>query len=164
MLSLLCAGSPNILLSLTLWKPRPLRLLESLTMKQSLWAYHFTITDRSVVSLSSTTSFQVLHPLLFPCFNPLLPGFCRAHTVDYHPPSGETTKIQDHLHSFVPLFSPTCGSNFPILFNLIPPSRSSRQLFTTTSDHSQFKTMIFFLRSLTPSHSLLLPNSQLPLL
>ena len=46
-----------------------------------------------------------------------LVGFCRAHVVHYHPPSGETPKIQAHLlnlHSFVPIFSH--------LWNQLPPS------------------------------------------
>ena len=59
---------PRVLLSLTPWKPRPSRLLESPVMKLSLWVYHYAIADRSVVSLSSTAFFLVLHPLLFPCF------------------------------------------------------------------------------------------------
>ena len=33
-------------------------------MKLSLWVYYFAIADRSVMSLSSTFSFLVVHPLL----------------------------------------------------------------------------------------------------
>ena len=36
-----------------------------------------------------------------------------------------------------------CGTNFPILINLIVPFRSSRQLFTTISDRPQSITIIF---------------------
>ena len=62
----------------------------------------------------------------------------------YNEKSSENAKpISTHLHSFVPLFFPTCGINFHILFNHILPSRSSRQLFTTISDRPQSKTMIF---------------------
>ena len=54
-------------------------------------------------------------------------------------------KIQDH--SSPPLtcysFFTTYGINLHILFNLILPSSSSRQLFTTISDHPQSRTMIF---------------------
>ena len=54
-----------------------------------------------------------------------------------------------------------CDSH--ILFNLIPPSRSSRQLFTSISDHPQSKTMIFSttVDFATPNTQvLLLPNFQ----
>uniref|UniRef100_A0A8C4QFI7 SET domain-containing protein n=1 Tax=Eptatretus burgeri TaxID=7764 RepID=A0A8C4QFI7_EPTBU len=66
-------------------------------MELSLWAYYYPIANRLVVSLCSTTSFLVLHPLLFLCFlAPSPPGSCRVHTVDHQPPSGETPKIQNH--------------------------------------------------------------------
>ena len=41
----------HVLLGLMPWKPRPSRLLETSTMKPSLWAGHFAITDRPVISL-----------------------------------------------------------------------------------------------------------------
>ena len=53
-------------------------------MKLKIWAYHFGIADGSVVSLSYTASFLVLHSLPFPCFvpsPPSPPGFCRVQTV-----------------------------------------------------------------------------------
>ena len=80
---------PHILLSLMPGKPKLSRLLESPTLTLSLWVHHFTFADRSVVFLSSTASFLVLHPLFFPCFVPL--GLCKAHTVHHIPHSGETT-------------------------------------------------------------------------
>ena len=64
------ASLPHILLSLTMCKPRPSIILESATMKLSLWDHHFTITDRSVISLPFTASFLVLHPVLFLCLIP----------------------------------------------------------------------------------------------
>uniref|UniRef100_A0A8C4R0V5 dolichol kinase n=1 Tax=Eptatretus burgeri TaxID=7764 RepID=A0A8C4R0V5_EPTBU len=62
------------------------------------------------------------------------------------PPPSETAKIQNHWSPplICPLFfCPACETNFHTLFNLIPPSWSSRQLFSTISDHSQSKTTIF---------------------
>ena len=55
-------------------------------MKMSLWDSHFHIVDTSVVSMLSTTSFLVLHPLLFPCFVPpnQPPGFLQS---SHGPPS-----------------------------------------------------------------------------
>ena len=61
------------------WKPRPSRLLGSPAMKLSLSTYHRHITDRSVVVLSSTPYFLVLHPLLFLRF--VLSGVSRARVV-----------------------------------------------------------------------------------
>uniref|UniRef100_A0A8C4NKP2 NACHT domain-containing protein n=1 Tax=Eptatretus burgeri TaxID=7764 RepID=A0A8C4NKP2_EPTBU len=56
------ASEPDRLkeLSLMPWKLKLLRSMESPVMKMSLWVYHFTIADRLVVFLSSTTSFLVL--------------------------------------------------------------------------------------------------------
>ena len=77
-------------------------------------------------SLSSTTSFLVLYPLLFPCF--VHQGFCRAHTIHHQHLSGETTKIQDHCSpplscsSFFPLVEPTSTSSisfFPQVFKTV---------------------------------------------
>ena len=69
----LWAGSPaSHLAQLDARKPRPSRLLEFPTMKLSLWAYHFAIAARLVVSLSFTVSSLVLHPLLMSRF---VPGF-----------------------------------------------------------------------------------------
>ena len=119
-------------------------------MKLSVWVYHFTITDRSVFSLSPTASFVVLHPLLFLFFVPL-PGFM-------HGPAS-TPLCWNSLnpgslfictHSF--LFFPTRGSNFHILFDLIRTSRSSSQLFTPISGHPKSKTMIFSVL-INPLHS-----------
>ena len=55
-------------------------------------------------------------------------------------------------HSF--LFFPACRINFHILFNLILPSTSSRQLFTTISGYPKSKTMIFS-TLVTPPQALL---------
>ena len=54
---------PHIFLSLTLWKSSPLRSLDSPVIKLSLWVYDFHIADMLLVSLSSSASFLVLHPL-----------------------------------------------------------------------------------------------------
>ena len=48
--------------------------------------------------------------------------------------------MSTHLFLFF-FFFPTCGTNFNILFNVILPSRSSRQLFTTISDNAQSETI-----------------------
>ena len=63
-----------------------------------------------------------------------LPGNCRTHTVHRSPLLVKRPKSRPtaHLHSFSPCFS-HCGTTFNTLFNLILPSRSSRQLFTTIS-------------------------------
>ena len=131
------------------YKPKPATSSESLTLKSSLWAYHFPISDRSVVSLSSTTSFLVLHSLLFMCFvhpspNPQIYSGYTQSTINPLLVKLPKSRITAHLHSFVPLFfPPTFGTNFHILFNLILPSKPSGQLVTTTSDNPPSKTMIF---------------------
>ena len=58
--------------------------------------YHFAIAVRLVVFLSSSTSFLVLHPLLFPCPPNPPPGICRMHGVQQLPPPHETAKIQNN--------------------------------------------------------------------
>ena len=102
-------------------------------------------SGRSVVFLSSTVSSLVSPPsplcLIYP---PSPPYFCRALKVRQQPPSGKTTKITDHcspslFHSFFPAF----GINSLALFNPILPSRPSKQLFTTTSNHPPSKSSIF---------------------
>ena len=52
------------------------------------------------------------------------------------------SRIVAHLHSFIPLFSPF-GINSLTLFNPILPSRSSKQLFTTTSYRPPSNSSIF---------------------
>ena len=72
-------------------------------------------------------------------------------------------RITAHLHSFAPLFLPACGTNFYILFNLILPFRSSKQLFITISDCPQSKTMIFSTLINTPNYPTPIPlSSKLP--
>ena len=110
----------------------------------SLWAYHFTIADRSVVSffyyLISGVAASVLSVICSP--TQVSAGHTRS-TINSLLVKLLESGISAHLHSFVPLFFPTCGINFHILFNLMLPSMSSKQLITTISDHHHSKTMIF---------------------
>ena len=115
----LMAPLPHILLNLTPWKPRPSKLLESPMMKMNLWVYHFTITDRSVVSLC------LLPPPFWSC------TFCSFYALYSEVSAGFTwstinlllvklpkSKITAHLHSFVPLF-PNLQNQLPLsLFQL----------------------------------------------
>ena len=73
------------------------------------------------------------------------PYFRRVLKVCQQPPSGKLPKsrITAHLHSFIPLFLPTFRINSHTLFNPIFPSRSSKQLFTTTSYLPPSKTTTF---------------------
>ena len=100
-------------------------------MKLSLWAYHFTITDRLVVSLSSTKLLSGLAPsaLFMLCPPQVSAGDTRSANNPFLVKLPKS-RITAHLYSFVSLFS-ACGINFHILFNLILPSRSSRPKFTT---------------------------------
>ena len=50
------ASPASLLAHMMLWKIKPSRSLKSSMVKLSRWASQFIITDRSVVSLSSTTS------------------------------------------------------------------------------------------------------------
>ena len=77
-------------------------------MKLSLWACHFAIAKRSVVFLSSTASFLVLHPLLFLCFVPTPYQVSIWHTRSTINPllvKLPKSMITAHSHSFVPVFS-----------------------------------------------------------
>jgi len=128
------APLPHIFLSFPPSKPRLSRSLKYLGMKLSLRAYHFAIGDRSVVSLSSTASFMVLHPLPSPCSPPLPPDICRTHGPPAIPSSWNCLNPEPLLtstHLF--LFFPTYRTEFHTLFNRILPCRSSRQLFNTIS-------------------------------
>ena len=100
-------------------------------MKLSLWAYHFTITDRLVVSHSSTTSCLVLHPLLFPySVSPQVSAGYTRSTINPLLVKLPKSRITAHLHSFV------CLS--PHLLNQLPhslQSHSSLQVFKTPVHH-----------------------------
>ena len=138
----LWAGAPaSQLAQLDTVEPRPSRSLESRVMKLSLWACHFAITQRLVVSLSSSASFCSLAPSALSMLRPL-----RFLQGAQGPPDSLVVKLPKSRitahHSFVPIFA-ACGTNFHILFNLIIPSRPSRQLLTSISDHPLSKTMIF---------------------
>ena len=77
------------------------------------------------------------------CFVPPPPGFCAAYTVHHQPLLVKLpiSRINTSTHLF--LFFPVCETNFHILFNLVLPYRSSRQLFTAISNCPQSKTMTF---------------------
>ena len=76
----------------------------------------------SVVFLYSTTSFLVLHPL--PSLGSVPPRF--LHSTHHLPVTLFLLNSQN---------PGSRGTNFPSLFSPIIHSRSSRQLFTMTSDH-----------------------------
>ena len=123
-------------------------------LKLSLWAYHFPIADRLVLSLSSTTSFFILHPQLFPRFVSQISAEDKCST--NNPFLVKLPKSRNHCEPPYLFIFPTRGTNLHILFNFILPSRSSTQLFTTIPDHPRFKTMIFSL----PESLLLYPSCQ----
>ena len=110
---------PHILLSLMPWKTRPLRLLESPTMKLSLWANHFTIADKSVVSLF----FHLLSGLALPkCKKRMQKKITLGTTKTYAKFSREQVKIVNR-----PLLSPLVlrvgvggGIYFPVPMSLQP--------------------------------------------
>ena len=118
------------------WKPRPSKILQSPTMKPSLWAHHVHIADSSVVCLlmppfSSCTLYSFV--ALF------TPGFPRGA-----PDLPATTKIQNHCSP------PLIRSSFSHLWNHLPQSpqyHSSLHSFKTAihhiSDPPQSKTIIF---------------------
>ena len=94
---------------------------------------------------------SVLHHLLFPC-----PHVSAEHTQStINPLLVKVPKYRNHCSP--PLirssFFSTCGITFHILFNYILPSRSSRQLFTTISDHPQSKN-----HDIVDTHQLPLPS------
>ena len=136
---------PHILLNFTPWKPRHSRSLESLAMKLSLYG---------PIAFPSQTGwwYLCLQPHSFwsctlcPFHALFSQSFCRVHMVHQQPPSSETPQIQDHCSPQLirSSFFPTCKTNVHIFFDLILPSRSSSELFTTISDHPLFKTMIFY--------------------
>ena len=151
----LWAGSPASHLSqLYAVETKAFKIIGISAMKPGPWASHFPIIDNSVVSLFH----RLLFGLASSALSVLCPrGFCRAHMV-HHLPFDETPKIQNNCPPpllcssfFCSLLFPTCGMNFHILFNLIIPSRSSRQLFLTISDHPPSKTIFFNHLSKFPS-------------
>uniref|UniRef100_A0A8C4QE33 Uncharacterized protein n=1 Tax=Eptatretus burgeri TaxID=7764 RepID=A0A8C4QE33_EPTBU len=70
---------------------------------------------------------------------------CRRHAVHQQPSTRENAKNQNHCTPplICCIFFPACGTNFHTLFNLILPFKSSRQLFTTISNHLLSNTMTF---------------------
>ena len=95
----------HVLFNLMLWKQRPSISLESLAMKPSLWAYHFAIANRSVVSLC------LLPPHVWTCtlcpFCALSPQVAAGRTRSTRNPVPvklPKSRITAYLHSFVPLF------------------------------------------------------------
>ena len=104
----------------------------SSVVRLSLWASHSLITGRSVVFLSSTVSSPVSSLCSVCDLSP--PYFRTALKVRQQPPSAKTTINHESLLTFTLsfLFFPDFGINSLTLFNLILPSRPSKQLFTTT--------------------------------
>ena len=115
-----------------------------------LWSLHLRCllsglapSDVSVLCLSPTPRFlQSTHS---PPSNP----FCWNYL---------NTGITANLHSIL-LFFTAHGTNFHIIFNLILPSQSSRQLYTTTSNRPQYKTMILSTLTTIPPQSHHNPSS-----
>ena len=87
--------------------------------------------------------------LSVPC--PLLPHVSTGLTGStINPFLIKLPKSRITAHVICSIFFSACQTNFHNLFNLIPPSRSSRQLFTTISDHPKSKTIFSILINPTP--------------
>ena len=105
------------------------------------WDCHFHITDRLVASLYSSNKFLVFHPL--PSSSPVPPRFLQSShglpvTLFLLNSQNKGSLLTTHFL----LSSLTSGTNSPSLFSPIFSSRTSRQLFTTTSGHPQSILMI----------------------